>query len=82
MVVNVKGIPQALKTRARWILWKLEEVDGKPTKVPYVAHLTKTNKANVTDGANWSSFDRAVECLASNPHNMTGIGYCLADLLL
>ena len=23
--------------------------------------------------------DRALECLGSNPHNMTGIGYCLAD---
>ena len=79
MAVNVDGIPQALRTKARWILWRLEEVDGKLTKVPYIVHPTNANKANVTDGVNWSSFDRALECLGSNPHNMTGIGYCLAD---
>ena len=78
MAVNADGIPHVLQTKARWILWKLEEVDGKPTKVPYIAHPTKTNKANVTDGANWSSFDRALECLNSRG-DMSGIGYCLAD---
>jgi primase-polymerase (primpol)-like protein len=74
----LNNIPHALKTKARWILWKLEEVDGKTTKVPYIAHPTKTNKANVTDGANWSSFDRALECLNTRG-DMSGIGYCLAD---
>ena len=78
MVVNVDGIPHVLKTRARWILWKLEEVDGKPTKVPYISHQMKTNKANVTNGASWSSYERAIDCLNSR-NDMNGLGYCLLE---
>jgi putative DNA primase/helicase len=72
------AIAEVLRARARWVLWKNEEVNGKITKVPYIAHQDKTNKADVTNGANWSSYDRAIDCLNSR-NDMNGLGYCLLE---
>jgi primase-polymerase (primpol)-like protein len=33
--VEPAGIPQALKTARRWMIWRYEHRNGKWTKVPY-----------------------------------------------
>ena len=56
----LEAIPDELRDRAQWVVWKYEERPGepKPTKVPYNARSGR--KASTTDPATWSAFDEAV----------------------
>jgi hypothetical protein len=57
--VNPAGIPESLKkSGARWVLWRLENRDGKPTKVPYADIL---KKARSNDPKTWISYDTAIK---------------------
>lgn len=47
-------IPEELKARSQWVVWRLEEREGKPTKVPYYA---VDRKASSTDPTTWLPFD-------------------------
>lgn len=51
-------VPFELRDRAQWVVWKLEQRDGKPTKVPYRA-ADLTRKASSTDSASWSDYATA-----------------------
>jgi hypothetical protein len=55
------NIPEELTNRKIWTLWRYEDRDGKPTKVPYIATRTAV-RAKVNDPTTWSTFDQA--CLA------------------
>jgi putative DNA primase/helicase len=50
------NIPQELKAHPNWVVWRTEERDGKPTKVPY---HPDGYKASSTDPGTWSTFDEA-----------------------
>jgi hypothetical protein len=51
-------IPSELRDRPQWVVWKLVDRDGKPTKLPIDP---KTGRpASSTDAATWASFDEAV----------------------
>jgi putative DNA primase/helicase len=53
--VNFGGIPLDLRSVPRWGLWRYEERDGRPTKVPYsVVTGVRADSTNITD---WSDFD-------------------------
>jgi putative DNA primase/helicase len=70
-VTAFDAIPIELRDRPQWVVWRLEERDGKPTKVPY--RSDGEGRASSTDPATWGTFDAAVagsEALAAN-----GIGY-------
>lgn len=66
------SIPQELRGRNAWVVWKLEQRDGKNTKVPYtsVGRLAKT-----TDSSTWLSYAEAV---ALQARGFNGIGYVFA----
>jgi putative DNA primase/helicase len=68
--MNVDLIPAELRERPQWLLWRYEERDGKPTKVPYQANL---RRAKSTDPATWTTFERAVA--AAERLGMDGIGF-------
>ena len=53
--------PESLRADPQWVVWRLEERDGKPTKVPYDAKTGR--RASTTDPSTWSTYDhaRAVE---------------------
>ncbi len=54
MGVNFENVPKELAARNQWILWRIEQRDGEPTKVPY----TRTGRfAKSNDPATWSSLD-------------------------
>ena len=53
--VNPNGIPQELKDIPRWVIWKLENRNGKQTKVPYCA-FDSGKRAKVDDKNTWSTF--------------------------
>ncbi len=74
--VYLQGIPYELRAEPRWVVWRYEERDGKPTKVPYSA-LTH-RRASTTDPADWTSFDLAAEYLLRRRLH-DGLGFVLGD---
>jgi hypothetical protein len=50
--------PQELKNLKRWVVWKTETREGKPTKVPY--NPKSARRADTTDPATWSDYKAAL----------------------
>lgn len=65
-------VPLELRQERRWVLWRIEERDGKATKVPY---QTSGARASSTDPKTWASFPEALKAL----DNFNGIGFVLGD---
>jgi putative DNA primase/helicase len=59
----------------QWLCWRIEERDGKPTKVPY-SPLTG-EKASTTNPETWAGYPEAVE--AYREHGYAGIGLVFAE---
>lgn len=55
--IDLSKVPESLREHRRWVCWRRETRDGKPTKVPYSA-VTGV-KASVTRAEDWSSFEAA-----------------------
>lgn len=73
-----KYYPDTMKRLPCWVLWKLEERNGKKTKVPYSAH-DYTRRASTTDEKTWSSYDDAVMMLSKHPDEFNGLGFVIAE---
>jgi hypothetical protein len=66
------AIPQALRERDQWVLWRREQRgDGKPTKVPYQAN---GHKAACDQPDTWTSYENAIAAAG----RFDGIGYVFA----
>ena len=68
---NSRFIPYFFRSRALWVLWRLEKNDkGKETKVPYAAagYHASTTKADT-----WCSFQKAYETLQTGNYNGLGV---------
>lgn len=72
--VNLSIIPNELKARKQWVLWRLEVSKGKKRKVP----VTPQGNASVADASTWMSFEEASHHLESNASGYEGIGYVFA----
>jgi hypothetical protein len=72
LAVSPDAIPAALREGRRFVVWKLEARDGKPTKVPY--RIRGGGKASSNDSATWGLFSDAA--LAAK--DFDGIGIMLA----
>jgi hypothetical protein len=71
-MINVDKIPQDLRDRPQWVVWRLEDREGKPTKIPYNPASPKQKaKADVPD--TWANFETAVQVSKSDGFN--GVGY-------
>jgi putative DNA primase/helicase len=75
MKLNLDCLPEELRQRHQWVVWKLEERDGKPTKVPYIAG--GSGKASSTDSLTWRSFEEAVQALETGRYS--GIGFVFSS---
>jgi putative DNA primase/helicase len=64
-----------IRNLRQWLCWRIEERDGKPTKVPY-SPLTG-EKASTTNPENWASYSEAVE--AYREHGYDGIGVVFSE---
>ena len=73
-ILNAADIPAELKKIPRWLLWKLEDRNGKPTKTPYTAD---GRLAKVNDPSTWTTFENAL--LAYQSGQFDGIGLVLSD---
>jgi putative DNA primase/helicase len=49
------NIPEELRLREQWVIWRIEQRKGKSTKVPYQPN---GRRASSTDPQTWSTFER------------------------
>lgn len=73
----VENIPEELRRRPQWVVWKLEKRDGKDTKVPYIAG--GVGKADSTNSETWRTFEEAVQALKASPGRYNGIGFVFSS---
>ena len=75
----VENIPERLTERRQWVNWRLEERDGKRTKVPYTRGTLR--RASSTDLMTWRTFSEALAAYEAGEPSYDGIGFvfCSAD---
>jgi putative DNA primase/helicase len=71
--VKVENVPQELKIRPQWVLWKA--VGEKPAKVPYSAR--DGLKASSTDLLTWGTFEEALGAYESGGY--AGVGFVFSS---
>lgn len=71
----LENIPEELRRRPQWVVWRLEERDGKPNKTPYIAG--GVGRASSTDSLTWRSFKEAVQALETGRYD--GIGFVFSS---
>lgn len=76
MTISFENIPQELKERPNWVLWRSIERDGKPTKVPFIADGSGW-PAKSDDSKTWRPFEDAKSIFESG--GFAGIGYVFED---
>lgn len=74
--INPLLIPQELRDRGQWVVWRLETRDGKPTKVLYQARNYR-RKAKSNDPKTWASFDDSMAAFLKH-QDLDGIGLVFA----
>lgn len=69
-------IPDALKRLQNWVLWRIEERDGTPTKVPYSP--VYNGRASSTNPNSWGSYRTAGAILMKYLNRFRGLGFVLS----
>lgn len=67
-------IPEELRALSQWVLWRTEERNGKPTKVPYQAR-TWLYRARSDDPRTWAAVETAIEMRRHHAEHVNGIGF-------
>ncbi len=68
-------VPEALKERNQWVVWRWAERDRARAKVPFDPH-TRRN-VNHTDPRNWLMYSEAVALVGRQ--EAAGVGFCLSE---
>ena len=71
-IIEFYAIPAELRILDRWICWKHEMRNQKPTKVPYNA--TSLKRASCENPSTWTSFEIAKKCYLEHPE-FDGVGF-------
>lgn len=74
--LDITKIPEEMRMRTQWVLWKSEIRQGKPTKIPY---QTNGKKADITNPSNWNAFEKVSEVLKNQPSKYSGLGYVFSE---
>lgn len=74
-MIEFENIPAELKERNQWVLWKVVERKGKPTKVPFQCNGFEAESDNK---ATWNTFAAVRTIYSRNPSAWAGIGYMFA----
>lgn len=80
--VLLENIPQTLKDKPQWVLWRYEFVNGRWTKVPYNPRVyldlsAEYKRASSTDPKTWGSFKQVAAIYTKCGHEINGIGFIL-----
>lgn len=70
MKVSIQNIPKSLRESGAWCVWRYEERDGKPTKVPY--NPRTSGRAQSNNVGTFGTFEQA--CFAKDMNGFDGIG--------
>ena len=70
-----ENIPEELRRRTQFVVYKIEKRNGKDTKVPYIAGGVGT--ASSTDSETWRPFDEAISALRTGRYD--GIGFVFSS---
>jgi putative DNA primase/helicase len=86
LIVQLQSLPDSLKARKQWLLWRFElyEGDKKPRKVPYYATGRKRHggQGNKEDLAQLVVFDVAVAQLQTGRYEGIGFAFLPGDGLI
>ena len=69
-----ESVPEDLRIARRWLLWRIDQRNGKPTKVPY---SVAGSKASTRESVTWTTFNEAAEALARSERTYSGLGFVL-----
>ena len=72
---RVECLPEEMTSRNQWVLWRIEDRDGKPTKVPV---SVTGGAASSTNPRTWASFDEVVEAYERD-ETVSGIGFVFSE---
>lgn len=78
--VNLDKIPQELKDLPRWVVWRWENRNGKPTKPPY--RPDGKGLASSTDPETWGTFHAAFQACRTGEYDGIGLVLSPADRLV
>jgi primase-polymerase (primpol)-like protein len=73
----LQNIPDEMRQRPQWVVWRLEERDDKVTKVPYIAG--GVGKADTTDLMTWRTFEEAAQALGTGRYSGVGFVFSSGD---
>jgi primase-polymerase (primpol)-like protein len=73
----VENIPEQLTERPQWVCFRVEQRDGKETKVPYVPGTER--RASTTDLMTWRSFSEALSAYESGEPPYAGLGFVFSS---
>ncbi len=71
------NIPEELRRRDQWVVWKIEQRNGRGTKVPYIAG--GVGRASTTDALTWRSFEGVVRVLRTDRYDGVGFVFSSGD---
>lgn len=69
-------VPESMKSLSQWVLWKLEERDGKKTKIPYSANYNGKAKSTAPD--TWSDYTQARSVFEKST-SYNGLGFVFTE---
>jgi putative DNA primase/helicase len=69
-------VPDDLSELDQWVLWRYEDRQGKPTKVPYQA---SGNRADSTNPSTWTTFEKVLNRWLCNPQRYAGLGFVFSN---
>lgn len=75
--VRSEEIPEELKARPQWVVWKLEMRDSNLTKVLYNSDTGR--RASVTDLMTWSAFEVTLKTYEAGGYDGIGFVFCSGD---
>jgi hypothetical protein len=70
--LDVLNVPDDLRERDQWVLWRYEERNGRTTKISYQA---RHQRASSTDARTWASFEDVMDEWRRAPNRYAGPGY-------
>lgn len=71
-----RHVPEELRSRRQWVVWRWVDRGGKRTKQPFRGDAPAT-EASATDPGTWCGFDVAAAAASSAP-GVAGVGYVFA----
>jgi hypothetical protein len=71
------AIPVEMTHYPSWVVWRYEDRNGKPTKMPYSPRTHQ--RASVTEPSHWGTYHDALTLWRSGVGSYSGIGFVLSE---